>query len=110
MTYHNTAIRVLHPFRPLLFTEKGFQIEVSDLSTGGSAAQTQFDKKGILLDMPFNGKVVWIESIQVSRSGQFLFVIARTNENSFDDSKYHIVIYDIATFQVRCHSIIPGLS
>ena len=57
--------------------------------------------------MPFNGKVTRIESLQVSAEGSHLICVAKTLDQAFDSYKYHLVIFDLATYMVSCHSVIP---
>lgn len=63
------------------------------------------------LDMPFNCKLVQLESMTVSRDGNYLITIAKTKDSAFAESAYHLVIHQIAVqFKVLCHSVLPGIS
>lgn len=56
------------------------------------------DSKHIKLDLPFNGKVVMIESLMFSRDGGHLICVVKTQDQSFGSFIYHLVIYDINTY------------
>ena len=94
---------LLHPSRPVMIYDRGFEIVVEDLPRSGTKPQS------LTLSLPFAGKTICIESLTLTRDGCYLMVVVKTKDQCFSNFEFHIVMFDMQLYQCKCNSIIPGV-
>ena len=104
-----SRIKLVHPYRPLLISDHGFQIKVQDLMQMSeySSAPQDSEQTALYLNMPFSEACFCIDSLHITKDGGQLAAIVRHQDKPFGDLKYYFVLFDLGNYQCLGYMEVP---